>query len=282
MTNQINIKNHITLTSAKDIQQICAPLFEFLGITYFNFTRVYSDGGRIRLCTDPLWVEHFYSAELYKTSVFEREPELYIPGQFLWNQANTNCNLETLKQHLREGYNRDHVLSIIRPQKNFMDVFNLAGDNKNTELNSYYFIYMNCIHKFINYFLVQAAKIISISEENRFFVPMERQQFLSDDGSGLQKGSFSHQFMQKLELRQATINIKEKLLLLSPRETQILALTLRGKSAKEAARELKLSPRSIETYLENIKRKAGISSRGILFANALQSESIQSLLISHT
>lgn len=281
MTTQINLKNHITLTSAKDIQQICAPLFEFLGITYFNFTRVYSDGGRIRFCTDPLWVEHFYSTKLYNTSVFEREPSLYIPGQFLWNQANTNPSLENLKQHLREGYNRDHILSVIRPQKNFMDVFNLAGDTKNVELNSYYFTYMDCIYKFINYFLVRAAKHISIAEANRFFVLMNQEQFLSDDGTGLQKGSRSHKFMEKLELKQATINAKKKLFLLSPRETQTLVLTLKGKSAKEAARELNLSPRSIEAYLENIKKKAGFSNRGSLFANALQSESIQYLLTSN-
>jgi DNA-binding CsgD family transcriptional regulator len=278
MPSQIDLKNHISLTSAKDIQQICAPLFELLGITYFNFTRVYADGGRIRLCTDPLWVEYFYSSELYKTSVFERNPGLYIPGQFLWSQCDTNPSLEVLKQHLREGYNRANVLSIVKPQQTFMDVFNIAGQSQDTEINNKYLTYMSCIHKFLNYFLIKAAKFIALSEKARFFVPIEQEQFLSDDGSGLQKGSISHQFMEKLEFKQVFISNKKNNILLSPRETQSLILTLKGKSAKEIGRELNLSPRSVETYIENIKRKVDCPTRGSLFSYALQSESIQWLL----
>ena len=42
---------------------------------------------------------------------------------------------------------------------------------------------------------------------------------------------------------------------LSERELQCLCLLARGYTMKESAQELKLSPRTVESYLDNIKTK---------------------------
>lgn len=62
----------------------------------------------------------------------------------------------------------------------------------------------------------------------------------------------------------------DKNLQLTPRETECLFLLIRGKSAKEIARFLKISPRTVEVYIENIKLKMNISSRSQIVDKALE------------
>ena len=55
----------------------------------------------------------------------------------------------------------------------------------------------------------------------------------------------------------------------SKRETECLHLTIRGKTAKQVAHELKISPRTVEEYLANIKIKMGVSSKSELIEKGI-------------
>lgn len=48
---------------------------------------------------------------------------------------------------------------------------------------------------------------------------------------------------------------------LSKRELQCLQLSIRGKSARQAAIEMGISQRTVEEYLNNIKRKMGVKTK---------------------
>ncbi len=60
----------------------------------------------------------------------------------------------------------------------------------------------------------------------------------------------------------------EKAFLLTRRERECLQLLLQGKTAKETATMLDLSPRTVESYFENIKKKLSCSNKGELFSKA--------------
>lgn len=47
---------------------------------------------------------------------------------------------------------------------------------------------------------------------------------------------------------------------LSPQQKRCLDYLLKGMTYKETAREMDLSPRTIEHYIENIKKKLGVNS----------------------
>lgn len=55
----------------------------------------------------------------------------------------------------------------------------------------------------------------------------------------------------------------------SPRESAILKLIIRGKTAKETARALYLSPRTVENYLAGIKNKIGAKNKSELIEKIL-------------
>lgn len=57
------------------------------------------------------------------------------------------------------------------------------------------------------------------------------------------------------------ISLKMSLSDLTRRELQCLQLSLRGQSARQAAAELGISQRTVEEYLNNAKKKLGVSSK---------------------
>lgn len=64
-------------------------------------------------------------------------------------------------------------------------------------------------------------------------------------------------------------NYLEKATLLSSREKECLELLLQGKTAKETAAALHLSPRTVESYFVNLKKKLKCTHKGDLFSAAL-------------
>lgn len=56
---------------------------------------------------------------------------------------------------------------------------------------------------------------------------------------------------------------------LSPREEETLEYTVKGYTAKQIAKELSLSPRTIEEYINQVKLKLGVSSKQLLIQKVL-------------
>ncbi|MFN3066858.1 MULTISPECIES: response regulator transcription factor [Serratia] len=72
-------------------------------------------------------------------------------------------------------------------------------------------------------------------------------------------GALEHQriFQQQ---RQATAELQERLNALSARELEVTGLIMQGKSSKEIAQELELSPRTVEAHRANLFAKLAINS----------------------
>ena len=56
---------------------------------------------------------------------------------------------------------------------------------------------------------------------------------------------------------------------LSKREMECLELTVKGKTSKQIAQLLKISPRTVEEYLANVKSKMGVRSKSELIEKAI-------------
>ncbi|CEK09374.1 hypothetical protein [Legionella hackeliae] len=64
----LNLEKHFSLTSSKLIQQICNPVLNPIGITYFNYIKIYlNDCSRELLTNNADWIDHFYKNALYDT-----------------------------------------------------------------------------------------------------------------------------------------------------------------------------------------------------------------------
>lgn len=73
-----------------------------------------------------------------------------------------------------------------------------------------------------------------------------------------------------LELHQSYLTTKSRDFKLTQRETECLCYLVRGKTAKSIAQLLKLSPRTVEYYLDNIKNKLGCRTKSQLIEWAIE------------
>lgn len=253
----ISLKDHPFLISSQEISEICKPLFEYIGIKYFDWIRTYEDGGRLRLTTHPRWVEHYLTQEYYKFSQLERHPSLYRSGFTIWDyQAHKETTeVSLILKDMRENFNRGHGLSILKVHETYMDNFIFTTEVSSEDINPLYLSNIESIERFTIYFISRAEKLISKAQ--KVFLPLEKEKFLSGDGSALQNNYKIKEFIASMPVEKAYLCKSHNSAYLSKRETQCLIYSLKGKSAKEIARILYLSPRSIETYLENIKSRLG-------------------------
>ncbi|MGL5385361.1 MAG: response regulator transcription factor [Serratia sp. (in: enterobacteria)] len=72
-------------------------------------------------------------------------------------------------------------------------------------------------------------------------------------------GALEHQRVLQQQ-RQEMAELKEKISTLSAREQEVTGLIMAGKSSKEIANELILSPRTVEAHRANVFAKLGINS----------------------
>lgn len=72
-------------------------------------------------------------------------------------------------------------------------------------------------------------------------------------------GALEHQRVLQQQ-RQETAELTAKISILSAREKEITGLIMAGKSSKEIANELTLSPRTVEAHRANVFAKLGINS----------------------
>jgi len=124
------------------------------------------------------------------------------------------------------------------------------------EPDFFYFILnnSNLVNDFINQYNFTAKDIIleAKSEKNRVVLPTSSTYFDNANQSNLQVPIVHKQF-----------NIP---VYLSSQQTKCLLLLTQGKSAKEISIEMQLSSRTVEHYLENVRKQLGCRSNKELIA----------------
>lgn len=256
---KVNINNHIAITANKEMAQICKPLIELVGITHFDWLRTYKDGSRTRLSTHPEWVKHYFNQAYYQYARCEKHPNLYRSGFAIWDFWEKNHNpYWKIYQDMSTNFNRSHGISILHVQEDYLDNYVLTTSTDNSAINLLYLNNMEPIQKFIIYFKNKASKLIALAEQNRISCISDPKHFLNVDNSGLEVTSKLKKFYEMIAVKKLTIGGQD--ISLSKRETQCVFSLLEGNTTKEIAKQLDLSPRTVESYFKNIKVKTNTNS----------------------
>jgi len=278
----ININNHIALTSATAIQEICQPLFDLLNINYFSFHRTHSDGSKIRLCTNAQWTAHYLKMDYIVDGRLERHPTVYKSGYTLWDYWPQDDKAHLIIKDARDNFNRDHGFSIVKNHGEYIDIYNMTARIGHERANNLYLNSLEYIEKFIVYFMIKASPIIKQAEKDRFVFDSNPTLFLSDDHSGLARTSTHDTFFLALKTEGVYVEVGGKRILLTPRESMCAYLLCRGRTFKTIAHELNISPRTVETYINKIKIKIGVYSKEEIIRNIFSCEENNFLLLSES
>ena len=257
-----NLDKHFMLTSAAEVARICAPLKKF-DTTYLNFVRRYEDGSEICLTTDEKWTKYFYTNQLYTKVKVDR---IFVENGYLankikfipWTQFSDSPILEIQRRDFGVGIGA----SLIFIHKGYADFFHFGTRNENQHMISVYANFSDCLFQFTHYFYDKAAEIIQTAsrKENLIYLPDRISYKQTTPAANPNCHLNIKEFVKDTIPKHFLIHLPDGGVYLTKQEVRCLSLFTFGKTAPEIGEMLHISTRTVETHVQNLKQKLGLSS----------------------
>jgi DNA-binding CsgD family transcriptional regulator len=235
-------QNHITLTSATDIKEICRPL-EKLGISYFSFLRSFADGSHIRLSNNMDWTTHYYNREFYNV-ITKQVPD--IEGNILWS----SIDQYPLFYEASEYFNVDNGTVLVVTTEDVTERYFFGATKENNQVNYIYLHKLDLLKRFILHFKECAGYLIDDAEKTKIIVPKlvlnkQDEEFYSD--------ALIQEFLNDIKIKKVCVRTRGQDFYITPNNAKILSLMKCGHTSKEISGEIGLKQKTVEVYRDNLK-----------------------------
>ncbi len=240
------LKKHTVLS--EKATKLVRPFLDAFSFTHFTYFYIKADGSSACLTTGHEWLEKYLNEKLYVQNPFLRHPKYYSTGWY-FNQP-TSEKVQLMKSSLM----MDESCTLLMSNKEISRGFSFGASPR-----SHAFIKLvneqQIFYRFIQYFLKDGKKILSSLENNAVDTPslIGPQFFTSGLNGSLKLANRDRLYKQ--------IGGKDNWKNLSLQEKRMLVLYTQGYSAPMIADTMKLSSRTIETYIDKCKSKLDCFSR---------------------
>ena len=249
--NGINLEKHFALASSKFVQEMCNPLLASVGITYFNYIKIYNkDCSREILTNNPDWIDHFYKNALY-ASIGAVDIEHLLPkGYFLWSEMDTQ---DPIYMQGRDIFNIDNGVSFVIKRDDVTYLYIFGSSREKHEINSFYASNIDILQRFIHYFTDIGQDIINESRNHRIYLPTQQKIDKNRVNNIIVSDNLRKQFFENSKINRYFLLNESDDLYLTNRQTEIARLFTHGLTSKKIAKEVGISHRTVEGYLLDIK-----------------------------
>ena len=250
---------HIAYKSHKDIDAICEPLRQYLKIDHFCYQRDVIDRERgVQLSLSPLCnnAKFIEFAVSYKNA----DPAIYTTtakSQFYLLESFSPKYAADISKYLSI---HNYFCRQITVNDNEREIFAFGTSENNPHLLHYYLNNIDLIDNFILYFREKAAKFLLQTWENK--IPSNHHAIYLSANNVIAKPNTKLAFLKATtpkhySLRDAFGNIVK----VPAAEIKCLDLLSRGRSGKEIAASIGISPRTVETNVERAKKRLSCYTR---------------------
>ena len=244
-------EKHKFFELSQDVNCISEPLLTYLGISYFAFKRTFSDSSKIYLFNNPYYYDHYFSKKYFLIGNREGGIESYTSSYDLWDYL---PDPNRLYNEASECFNISHGLTITRKEGEFCDFFFFGTNRENPLVKKIYLNRREVFDHFCDHFLDIGKKIITTATESKVTLPYK-------PNSKTQEQPFHvDEFLKDIS------KYKSDWTKLTKRELDCAYFLIQGRSNKEIARELNISPRTVEDYITSIRYKVHCKSRSELIS----------------
>lgn len=247
MINEINkYALRFNEATADRVKSLCAPLFNNAGVTHFGYLKILNDGRMLRLTNNVEWTKKYFEKAYYNDIDFysmKNAPNSGFRLSLLVGKPEGNHCLA-----LCNDYNVWNAIVLYEKFNNYCKHCFFGAHKDNIEAVNFYINNIPLLRKFLFYFEEEASDLLKNSNQKSLISTQVK----------ICQNSLQEEQKNEEILRQIYSQDSHGLpFSFSKREAECLKYLLRGKSAKEIARTLDLSPRTVETYIVNIKQKTG-------------------------
>lgn len=254
----LDLKTHFSLTSSDDVEQICHTPLSSIGVSYFNYIKIYNDGSRELLTNNAPWIDHFYTNSLYKT-VGVVDIEYLLPkGYFLWSELK---NDDPAYSQGRETFNIDNGLSFVIKNDDATILYIFASKRDNVTINNFYVRNIDLFKRFILYFNDKGSHLLKKASKNKISLP-EKQIITNRKVNKIDISEKKRQeFFKTTGIERFFILNKSENPYLTKREAECVAYMVDGVTAKQTAKILGISFRTVESHFRQAKEKLQCSTK---------------------
>lgn len=247
------------------IKKLIEPLKLFCGVDRFWRNYHERDGSYTLIGDYPPKAEIFFENELFKGHPYFRHPRFFRSGFVIPGLYNNREYEMTQGDFTKKSDDCFHVfLAIQMHAKGFIE-YGFATSRFIPGFESTYLNHLHCFKKFIDYFETAGKKIIQDSFDHQVNISEiigDSYHVRPDIAGNLVLPKSELDFLASIE---ADSERAKSILTLTRRERITLGHYLTGATAKEIAKKLHISPRTLEKHLENAKTKLGVARRSELF-----------------
>lgn len=246
-----------SVSATKYIQEVCRP-FHHLALTNFMHDITFRDGEISMLVSDEKVFLHYYQNKI-PTLCTDQSGRTLAAGIYL------NKTLEDMRQDCtvlmpllvkvgrQHGQNYgQHSVHIVEREDDCQHLYSLFFDLNENDFLQWILNNGHFLNDFIHQYNMVAKNIIleAKNKENRIVLP-----HFSDLTNAIKVDNVSESTSLKLIHKNLNSPVY-----FSKQQSKCLRLLVKGKSAKEIAAAMKISHRTVEHYLEKIRKQLGCSS----------------------
>jgi DNA-binding CsgD family transcriptional regulator len=258
-------REHPSIIHAAELAQLCAPL-KIIDITTFSHLRVFNNNQLTVQCNHPQFLLNYLHKKYYAADpCVNINPEPTDIGEYiLWDTV--HCGGKTAEM-LADSTSFDfkHVFTIIKKHKEFTDFYHFGTHLSNPAIHQLYINNLDLLDRFITFFSAHVQQSKSLS--HAYDLVLNAVQTSSAVELIAPKGLLSHQQSPRQMLLQKLMSSEQRKL--TTHEIQCMELIIEGKTAKEIARILGLSYRTVEDRTHSLKEKFNAKNKTELVVKLL-------------
>lgn len=249
---------------ASSVGEIIAPVHS-MGVSGIFYARIYPDGTIINLANNADW-SAFYFKQL---AIGQYQHQNIIDQLFnysgvsLWALNEENPIWQDAKQYF--GYSSG--VSICEEHAKFREVVGFYSEQDEKKMNHFYINQIDTLKRMKRFFILQAEELINSAEKERQTLNQQVYPKLESLSESINLNNTSSQTEQTISVLHCNTGA---LIALPSQRGNCLVNLLQGKSIKEIATSMQLSPKTIEHYLAILRKELGCRSSKELILNYLQ------------
>jgi len=252
------------------LNSIAVPLFENFNITTFSYLRFLKNGQIIHISNQSKWLEYYIINRLYDDADrYTREIRMLQRKEksFFLRMPTTNYSFE---KHMND-FGICYGISIYQELEDYIEMFGFATGANYPNIIETYINEMDLLKRFTVFFKDKAKDLIEHADRKRIITPSNIPVWV---GSNIYNKR--QNFLTDTLVKHFPISNKYSLTL---REAQTLYYSVKGLSIKNIARQMFISPQTVETNLKKIKIKSdNVLTNSILPKNLTKKNYINNII----
>jgi DNA-binding CsgD family transcriptional regulator len=235
--------DHPTLSLKNKIQEVCDEFMKNHGFNYFQYLRCYHDGSIGLLTNNTGLLEYFQHVDNSPVvfSSYTEDHQTSSSYWFLWDEELPQMPV----QLAREKFNIRNGITLVKRSKYYYDMIAVATPVEPANAGAFYMNKLKVMEHYFKEFEIANHDLIQLMNKSPLLLPE----------------SYRDTNYKELCLSQGTIPVKGTMgeTYVTTQELSCLRLLIHGKSYKEIAQILEISPRTVETYLQRVKHRTGLN-----------------------